>query len=39
VQKIEHNALLARVKSLESKLNTVQGIADKAITAANKAKK
>jgi hypothetical protein len=42
VQRVKHTALLARLKSVESKLstvqNTVQNIVDKAMTAANKVK-
>jgi hypothetical protein len=38
VQRVKHTALLARLKSVESKLSTVQNIVDKAMTAANKVK-
>jgi hypothetical protein len=36
VRKVEHLALLSRMKSLEADLATVKGVADKALSAANK---
>jgi hypothetical protein len=39
LRKVEHNALMAKVKGLEAELSLVRGIADKALTVANKPKK
>jgi hypothetical protein len=39
VRKVEHQALMAKVKVLETELNLVRGVADKALTVANKPKK
>jgi hypothetical protein len=39
VRKVEHNALMARMKVLEAELSAVKAVADKALSTANKPKK